>query len=152
METSSALAKKEKGFFESFSESVLQLYILLSTCNFPDIMLEAMEFSKFAIIYFVVYISIHRAHALQIKLNRFCAPFRFFPKEKITLRNKTDPAEYSAGSVLYRDDLSVGSAVYREGIIICDISERAPVRSSSVRDVLSQLYDTFIRKNAEFCL
>ena len=37
----------------------MQLYILLSTCNFPDIMLEAMEFSKFAIIYFVVYISIN---------------------------------------------------------------------------------------------
>ena len=54
-----SLFKKEKGFFESFSESVLQLYILLSTCNFPDIMLEAMEFSKFAIIYFVVYISIN---------------------------------------------------------------------------------------------
>ena len=51
--------KKEKGFFESFSESVLQLYILLSTCNFPDIMLEAMEFSKFAIVYFIIYISIN---------------------------------------------------------------------------------------------
>ena len=53
------LFKKEKGFFESFEESVLQMYILLSTCNFPDIMLEAMEFSKFAIIYFVIYISIN---------------------------------------------------------------------------------------------
>ena len=54
-----ALFKKEKGFFETFSESVLQLYILLSTCNFPDIMLEAMEFSKYAIIYFVIYISVN---------------------------------------------------------------------------------------------
>ena len=53
------LFKKEKGFFESFGESVLQLYILLSTCNFPDIMLEAMEISKFAIIYFILYISIN---------------------------------------------------------------------------------------------
>ena len=54
-----ALFKKEYGFFETFSESFLQLYILLSTCNFPDIMLEAMEFSKFAIIYFFIYISIN---------------------------------------------------------------------------------------------
>ena len=53
------LFKKEKGFFESFIESVLQLYILLSTCNFPDIMLEAMDFSKFAVLYFVIYISIN---------------------------------------------------------------------------------------------
>ena len=53
------LFKKDKGFFESFGESVLQLYILLSTCNFPDIMLEAMQFSKFAIIYFFIYISIN---------------------------------------------------------------------------------------------
>ena len=53
------LFKKEKGFFESFGESVLQLYILLSTCNFPDIMLEAMEFSKFAIIYFFLCLSIN---------------------------------------------------------------------------------------------
>ena len=53
------LFKKDKGFFESFGESVLQLYILLSTCNFPDIMLEAMEFSKFAVIYFFIYISMN---------------------------------------------------------------------------------------------
>ena len=53
------LFKKEKGFFESFSESFLQLYILLSTCNFPDILLEAMQFSKFAIAYFFIYISIN---------------------------------------------------------------------------------------------
>ena len=49
-----ALFKKKGGFFESFGESVLQLYILLSTCNFPDIMFEAMEKSKFSIIYFVI--------------------------------------------------------------------------------------------------
>ena len=50
---------KKGGFFETFGQSVLELYILLSTCNFPDIMLEAMEFSKFSIIYFFVYISIN---------------------------------------------------------------------------------------------
>ena len=50
---------KKGGFFDTFGQSVLELYILLSTCNFPDIMLEAMEFSKFAIIYFVIYISIN---------------------------------------------------------------------------------------------
>ena len=54
-----ALFKKKDGFFKSYSESLLQLYILLSTCNFPDIMLEAMEFSKFSIIYFILYISIN---------------------------------------------------------------------------------------------
>ena len=54
-----ALFKTKEGFFKSFGESVLQLYILLSTCNFPDIMLEAMEFSKFAIIYFFICISIN---------------------------------------------------------------------------------------------
>ena len=53
------LFHREEGFFKSFDESVLQLYILLSTCNFPDIMLEAMEISKFAIIYFVICLSIN---------------------------------------------------------------------------------------------
>ena len=53
------LFQKKGGFFDSFSESVLQLYILLSTCNFPDIMFEAMSFSKFAIIYFVICLSIN---------------------------------------------------------------------------------------------
>ena len=51
--------KKEKGFFESFGESFLQLYILLSTCNFPDIMLETMKITKFSVVYFVIYISIN---------------------------------------------------------------------------------------------
>ena len=53
------LFKTKNGFFKSFGESVLQLYILLSTCNFPDIMLEAMEKTKFAIIFFVLCISIN---------------------------------------------------------------------------------------------
>ena len=53
------LFKKDGGFFDSFGESILQLYILLSTCNFPDIMFEAMSFSKFAIIYFVICLSIN---------------------------------------------------------------------------------------------
>ena len=53
------LFKTKGGFFDSFGESVLQLYILLSTCNFPDIMFEAMKFSKFAIIYFVICLSIN---------------------------------------------------------------------------------------------
>ena len=50
---------KKGGFFETFGQSFLQLYILLSTCNFPDIMFEAMELSKFATIYFIIYISIN---------------------------------------------------------------------------------------------
>ena len=54
-----ALFQKNDGFFNSFGQSVLELYILLSTCNFPDIMLEAMEFSKFAIIYFFICLSIN---------------------------------------------------------------------------------------------
>ena len=53
------LFQKKGGFFDTFGESVLQLYILLSTCNFPDIMFEAMSFSKFAIIYFVICLSIN---------------------------------------------------------------------------------------------
>ena len=54
-----SLFKKKGGFFDSFGETVLQLYILLSTCNFPDIMLEAMETSKFAIFYFVLCLCIN---------------------------------------------------------------------------------------------
>ena len=53
------LFKKEREYFDTFGESFLQLYILLSTCNFPDIMLNAMELSKFAILFFIIYISIN---------------------------------------------------------------------------------------------
>ena len=53
------LFNRKDGYFESLGESFLQLYILLTTCNFPDIMFDAMKFSKFAIIYFIVYISIN---------------------------------------------------------------------------------------------
>ena len=53
------LFKNEGVYFNSFDETVLQLYILLSTCNFPDIMLDAMKISKFAIIYFVICLSIN---------------------------------------------------------------------------------------------
>ena len=53
------LFNRKGGFFESLGESFLQLYILLTTCNFPDIMFDAMKFSKFAIIYFIIYISLN---------------------------------------------------------------------------------------------
>ena len=54
-----SLFHKESAFFNSFGESLLQLYILLSTCNFPDIMFEAMEKSKFAFIYFFICLTIN---------------------------------------------------------------------------------------------
>jgi hypothetical protein len=50
---------KESDYFSSFFQSLLQLYILLSTCNFPDIMLDTFKVSKWAIVYFVIYISIN---------------------------------------------------------------------------------------------
>ena len=53
------LYKKGSSYFESFLESVLQLYILLSTCNFPDIMIETFNISKSCIFYFIIYISIN---------------------------------------------------------------------------------------------
>ena len=54
------LFKTDNGnYFSSFHQAVLQLYILLSTCNFPDIMLETLEISKLAIFYFIIYISIN---------------------------------------------------------------------------------------------
>ena len=53
------LFNEKKGYFESLGESFLQLYILLTTCNFPDIMLDSMKKSKIAMIYFIIYISIN---------------------------------------------------------------------------------------------
>ena len=53
------LFKKPKGYFKSFQHAVFQLYILLSTCNFPDIMLDTFTISKLSIFYFIAYISIN---------------------------------------------------------------------------------------------
>ena len=48
---------QQSSFFNTFVESILQLYILLSTCNFPDIMLSTFPISKLAIIFFIIYVS-----------------------------------------------------------------------------------------------
>ena len=54
------LFKRENSdYFGGFLQTVLQLYILLSTCNFPDIMLETFQISKWSIFYFIIYISIN---------------------------------------------------------------------------------------------
>ena len=54
------LFKREKTeFFPNFIEIILQLYILLSTCNFPDIMLDTFPISKFSVFYFIIYVSIN---------------------------------------------------------------------------------------------
>ena len=46
-------------YFKEIHQTVLQLYILLSTCNFPDIMLDTFQISKWGIFYFIIYISIN---------------------------------------------------------------------------------------------
>ena len=46
-------------FFPNFIETILQLYILLSTCNFPDIMLDTFPVSKFSVFYFIIYVTIN---------------------------------------------------------------------------------------------
>ena len=46
-------------YFKTFHGTVLQLYILLTTCNFPDIMLETFSISKLSIFYFMIYLSIN---------------------------------------------------------------------------------------------
>ena len=49
---------KESEYFRDYLESLYQLWILLSTCNFPDIMLSTLDlkFKKFNIFFFVLYI------------------------------------------------------------------------------------------------
>ena len=46
-------------YFKEIHQTILQLYILLSTCNFPDIMLDTFQISKWGIFYFIIYISIN---------------------------------------------------------------------------------------------
>jgi len=54
------LFRREKSeFFNSFHQIVLQLYILLSTCNFPDIMIDTLDLSKLSIFYFIIYVFIN---------------------------------------------------------------------------------------------
>ena len=54
------LFKNEKSvYFPNVMEVILQLYILLSTCNFPDIMLDTFTISKLSIFYFIIYVSIN---------------------------------------------------------------------------------------------
>ena len=50
---------RESTYFKTPIQGILQLYILLSTCNFPDIMLDTFKVSKFAVFYFMIYISIN---------------------------------------------------------------------------------------------
>ena len=46
-------------YFYNIIQGILQLYILLSTCNFPDIMLETFKVSKMSVFYFAIYVSIN---------------------------------------------------------------------------------------------
>ena len=69
------LLKQKDGYFDSFLESILQLYILLSTCNFPDIMLESMKLSNFAIIFYIIYISINYFIVLSLLKNLYTSKY-----------------------------------------------------------------------------
>ena len=46
-------------YFNGLFQSMLQMYILLSTCNFPDVMLDTFQTSKLSIFYFIIYVSIN---------------------------------------------------------------------------------------------
>ena len=53
---------KDKGEdypFRNLSSSFYSLFILLSTCNFPDVMVETFDSSKLCVLYFAVYIIIN---------------------------------------------------------------------------------------------
>ena len=45
--------------FNTLFGSMYSLYILLSTCNFPDVMLGTFSISKFSVFFFVVYITVN---------------------------------------------------------------------------------------------
>jgi hypothetical protein len=49
--------EEESSEFKTVFDSMYQLYILLSTCNFPDIMLGTFSVSKWGIFYFIIYIT-----------------------------------------------------------------------------------------------
>ena len=46
-------------YFNTPIQGILQLYILLSTCNFPDIMLDTFQVTKLSVFFFVIYVSIN---------------------------------------------------------------------------------------------
>ena len=48
---------QKSDYFANPIQGILQLYILLSTCNFPDIMLDTFKVSKLSVFFFVIYVS-----------------------------------------------------------------------------------------------
>lgn len=77
---------KEDGDFSTVIKSMYSLYILLSTCNFPDVMLSTLTISKFAAFYFAIYIIINLFILLSLlKALYFYVYFEHFKKrtEKI---------------------------------------------------------------------
>ena len=50
---------QKSNYFENVIQAILQLYILLSTCNFPDIMLSTFKVTKLGVIFFVIYVFIN---------------------------------------------------------------------------------------------
>lgn len=49
----------EEGDFNGIIKSMYSLYILLSTCNFPDVMLGTFPISRFSVFFFAAYITIN---------------------------------------------------------------------------------------------
>ncbi|KAJ7382109.1 Two pore calcium channel protein 1 [Desmophyllum pertusum] len=45
-------------YFSSFSRSFISLFVLLTTANYPDVMMPSYRRSRWTVIYFVVYISV----------------------------------------------------------------------------------------------
>ena len=50
---------QRSSYFKDVIQAILQLYILLSTCNFPDIMLSTFQVSKLGVLFFVIYVFIN---------------------------------------------------------------------------------------------
>ncbi|ESO09869.1 hypothetical protein HELRODRAFT_167687 [Helobdella robusta] len=47
-----------RGYFQTFIDSFISLFILMTTSNFPDVMMPSYKSSKWSCIYFIVYISL----------------------------------------------------------------------------------------------
>lgn len=73
---------KHDPYFSSFHRSFINLFVLLTTANFPDVMMPAYSHSRWAAVFFILYLSIVLYFLMSLMLAVVYETFTVIEKEK----------------------------------------------------------------------
>lgn len=152
---------KESKYFETVIQGILQLYILLSTCNFPDIMLSTFPISKLAVFYFIIYVSINFFILLSYLKTLYYTKYYHINKEecleiiKLIIKNKENKEilklkEFQEFLIKQKKKYCLNENEYNNLLIILDLYNKKDLDLNEMEQIVEKSAEKKMIENSFF--